>query len=81
MDKEKHKHRKPKRTPGIKGATPPRNKRDATAGILPVLQSYTDSLAQELCSRMVLGETVHDIVKDAHMPTKMTIWKWRQIQG
>lgn len=37
---------------------------------------YTDELATEICNRIALGESVRSIVRDAHMPSSSTIFRW-----
>lgn len=37
---------------------------------------YTPQIADAICSRMALGETVRDICKDATMPDERTVRRW-----
>ena len=38
--------------------------------------SYTDELATEICERISSGESVRHIVKDEHIPSSSTIFRW-----
>jgi len=35
-------------------------------------------IADEICRRMINGETVDEICADPHMPSKPTLWRWRR---
>ena len=37
-------------------------------------------LCIEVCQRMQGGESLNQIVADSHMPTRATVWNWRQRQ-
>jgi len=37
---------------------------------------FTDELADEIVSRMTLGESMVQIAADAHMPDRVTIYRW-----
>jgi hypothetical protein len=37
---------------------------------------FTQQLFAEICERMALGETLTDICKDAHMPSRITVVNW-----
>jgi len=39
---------------------------------------YTEALADEICERLVRGESLESITKDAHMPHVATIYRWLQ---
>lgn len=39
---------------------------------------YTDELAVEICERIVCGESLNKITKDAHMPNVATVYRWLQ---
>lgn len=41
--------------------------------------AYSEEVANEICERIALGETVSSICQDAHMPAERTVWKWRQV--
>lgn len=38
--------------------------------------SYTDEIAQEICSRLGAGESLKAICKDEHMPDESTVRMW-----
>ncbi|MEL6289640.1 MAG: hypothetical protein AAFQ35_12790 [Pseudomonadota bacterium] len=37
---------------------------------------YTDELAQEICARLAAGESLIQIMRDAHMPTRSSVYLW-----
>jgi hypothetical protein len=37
---------------------------------------YNEEVADEICRRMIEGENLVKICKDAHLPTRMTIYNW-----
>jgi hypothetical protein len=37
---------------------------------------YTEKLADEICERLSLGESLRAICEDAHMPTETAVRKW-----
>ena len=39
---------------------------------------YTDDLAVEICERIVCGESLNKITRDAHMPNVATVYRWLQ---
>lgn len=39
---------------------------------------YTQEIADEICARIALGETVSVICKDAGMPAERTVWDWTE---
>jgi hypothetical protein len=40
--------------------------------------SYNETIGQEICSRMALGESLTDITKSDHMPHRGTVYAWAQ---
>lgn len=38
--------------------------------------SYSEEIAQEICERMINGENLTKICKDAHMPSRVTVYNW-----
>jgi hypothetical protein len=47
------------------------------------MSKYTDELADEICERLSLGESLNAICKDDHMPSEMTVRRWavHDVQG
>lgn len=41
-------------------------------------RKYNETLAEEICVRLLSGETMAHICQDAHIPHYSTIWAWRQ---
>lgn len=39
---------------------------------------YTPEVADEIISRLSLGETLTRICRDAHIPERMTVWRWEE---
>ena len=39
---------------------------------------YTEDIAHEICFRIVNGESLNRICKDAHMPNVATVYRWLQ---
>ena len=39
---------------------------------------YTEAIADEICERLVRGESLESITRDAHMPHVATIYRWLQ---
>lgn len=37
---------------------------------------YDDGLAERICERIALGETLKRICRDPDMPTRQTVWRW-----
>lgn len=37
---------------------------------------YNDAMAMEICTRMAEGEGLRKICRDAHMPERITIFRW-----
>mgnify|MGYP006274245575 CR=1 FL=1 len=37
---------------------------------------YTDAIADEICERLVRGESLESITKDEHMPHVATVYRW-----
>ena len=37
---------------------------------------YTEALADEICERLVRGESLTQITKDSHMPNVATVYRW-----
>ena len=50
--------------------------RHAIANVEPMTE-YSQALADEICLRMALGETVSKICDDEHMPDKVVVYRWR----
>lgn len=44
--------------------------------ISPPNKKYTRQLADEICVRIQLGETIQQICEDEHMPAKRTVYEW-----
>jgi hypothetical protein len=40
--------------------------------------SFTQDIAEVICTRIAEGESLRDICKDDDMPTRMTIYRWLQ---
>jgi hypothetical protein len=38
--------------------------------------SYTPEIAEEICNRMIEGESVLKICRDAHMPNRVVVYRW-----
>lgn len=38
--------------------------------------SYTDAIAEEICDRLINGESMRSICRDEHMPDRATILRW-----
>ena len=38
--------------------------------------SYTQELADEICNRIAIGETLRTIIRDSHIPDRATIYRW-----
>lgn len=51
--------------------------RHTISNVEPAKQ-YSQELADEICERMALGETLTAIVKDEHMPEEKSVYRWRQ---
>jgi hypothetical protein len=49
---------------------------DKAAGDWPRPSSYTPEIAEEICNRMIEGESVLKICRDEHMPARVTVYKW-----
>ncbi len=43
--------------------------------------SFTQELADEICDRISLGESVIDITKDEHMPCEVTVYRWLRAEA
>lgn len=41
--------------------------------------SYTQELADEICNRIAKGETLRTIILDEHMPDRVTIYRWLEV--
>lgn len=39
---------------------------------------YTPEIGAEILERVANGESLNKICQDAHMPTRATLWDWRQ---
>lgn len=39
---------------------------------------YSDNVADEICERIVKGESLYSITSDAHMPSVATVYRWLQ---
>ena len=39
---------------------------------------YCDNVADEICERIVKGESLYSITSDAHMPSVATVYRWLQ---
>lgn len=39
---------------------------------------FTQQLADDICERIALGETLADICADAHMPDRSNVWRWQK---
>jgi hypothetical protein len=39
---------------------------------------YCDDIADEICERIVKGESLYSITSDAHMPSVATVYRWLQ---
>lgn len=39
---------------------------------------YTPEVADEIISRLSLGETLTRICRDAHLPDRITVWRWEE---
>lgn len=39
--------------------------------------SYSVEIADEICERMIEGETIAEICRDEAMPSRMTVYRWR----
>jgi len=37
---------------------------------------FTQDLADEICIRIAEGESLRKICDDAHMPTRVSVWRW-----
>lgn len=37
---------------------------------------YSEKIADEICSRMIHGETLRAICRDEHMPVRYTVFRW-----
>jgi hypothetical protein len=40
------------------------------------LSVFTQELADEICDRLATGETLRTIIRDSHMPDRVTIYRW-----
>lgn len=38
--------------------------------------SYTDEMAQDICDRIAMGESLRSICLDDHMPDQKTVYRW-----
>lgn len=38
--------------------------------------TYTDELADDICMRLILGESLHKITADESMPSERTVYTW-----
>lgn len=38
--------------------------------------SYTDEIADEICSRLACGESMRSVCLDKDMPAMPTVWRW-----
>jgi hypothetical protein len=41
--------------------------------------SYTKELDEEICDRIAKGETLRTIIKDDHMPDRISIYRWLEV--
>src|ERR1041385_324814 len=39
---------------------------------------YTEEIAEEICRRIMHGETLNTICADEHMPNRVTVWRWQE---
>ena len=39
---------------------------------------YKDEIADEICARLIEGESLNKICKDDHMPQRQTIYNWKR---
>jgi len=37
---------------------------------------YSEMIADEICARMINGENLTEICRDAHIPTRVTVYNW-----
>jgi hypothetical protein len=40
---------------------------------------YTQKLGDEICDRIAKGETLRTIIQDSHMPDRVTIYRWLEV--
>ena len=40
---------------------------------------YTQELGDEICHRIATGETLRTIIQDSHMPDRVTIYRWLEV--
>jgi hypothetical protein len=40
---------------------------------------FTQALADEICSRLEIGEPLAQICRSDHMPDRATVWRWQQV--
>lgn len=40
---------------------------------------FCEEVADEICERIALGETLSNVCREDRMPDKRTVWKWRKV--